>query len=386
MSTFRKFPVRKGAILFSAGQTAYEFVMELEPGNHGETLLLARKRGARGLEGDVILKCVHVPEAPADGVTRAAIRLAEEVRLSTYLRHPGIARAHGIQWVEGTLYVIIECVAGNSLNTLLSVVPERITRFSEAFILYVGAEVARALHHAHTRTDENGQPLGIIHRAVDLDRIWLSWGGHVKLTDFGLALSKLSGRIASTVLRPHGNAYYASPEALLGLPVDARSDLFQLGLTLYELATGSHPLDPSDALPGEVAENLSAREQARIAEAVAAAKEVGLGDDAVEQLILRAATYTSRDVEHLAATLPHPLKQPLHKLLQRNPAERHQTAAELEAELRAHLDRLGTYGPKEAAEEISHVLTAAGEQLVGLVGGSVLERRQRSRDENSTQP
>jgi serine/threonine-protein kinase len=386
MSTPRKFPARKGAILFSAGQTAYEFVMVLEHGPHGETLLLARKRTAQGLEEDVILKCVDLPAAPTATANRAADRLAEEVQLATYLRHPGIARAHGLRRVEGTLYAIVECVEGNSLNTLLSVVPERITRFSDAFVLYVGAEVAQALHHAHTRTDDTGQPLGIVHRAVDLDRIWLGWSGQVKLTDFGLALSKLPGRIASTVQRPRGNAYYASPEALLGLPVDARSDLFQLGLALYELATGSHPMDPPEGVPTQVEERLSARERQRLEEAIQTAKVAGLEGELVEELILRAATYTPRDVEHLCAKLSSPLRPSLNKVLQRNPGQRHHTAAELEAELRAQLNRLGAYGAREAAQELGQVLAQAGEQLLRLEGNGSPVQRRGSPDDVSTQP
>jgi serine/threonine protein kinase len=370
MSKPGKFPLKKGAVLFSAGQNAYEFVMELEPGHHGETLVLARKRTAQGLEGDVVLKCVELPAPPAACMPKAAARLAEEVRLSTYLDHPGLTRARALKQVEGVLYAIVERVEGNSLNTLLSVVPERITRFSDAFILYVGAEVAAALHHAHTRTDEAGQPLGIVHRAVDLERIWVGWNGQVKLTDFGLALSTLSGRIASTRRRPHGNAYCASPEAL----------------TLYELATGSHPLDPSEGLPAEVEAALSARERRQVEEALQRAKEAGLEASAVEDLILRAATYTSQDVAQWAAKLSAPLTQPLSRLLQRDPAERQQTAAELEAELRACLDRLGLYGAKEAAAEIDRVLTAAGAQLVRVESGWLPEPRQRSRDDISTQP
>ena len=331
MTTSKKFQLKKGTILFSAGQTAYEFMMELAAGHHGETVLLARKRTVEGPGGDVILKCVGLPEGPGSPAEKTRARLEEEMRLATYLRHPGIARVHGLKRVEGTLYIIVECVDGNSLNTLSSVVPERITRFSDAFILYVGAEIAAALHHAHTRTDEHGKPLGIVHRAVDLERIWVTWSGQVKLTDFGLALSKLSGRIASTVRRPHGDAYYASPEALLGIPVDARSDLFQLGLALYELATGNHPLDPSDVLPDDVEEMLSAKRFAKVERAISEAKEAGLDDAAVEALIFRAATYTPKDLEQFVEQLSTPLRAPLRKLLQRNPDERHQTAAELEA-------------------------------------------------------
>lgn len=384
MSAPKMFPAKKGTLLFSAGQTAYEFVMTLEGSNYGETVLLARKRTVEGPGGDVILKCVGLPEGSGSNVEKTRARLKDEVNLATYLRHPGIARVHGIKRVEGVLYVIVECVDGNSLNILSNVVPERITNFSDAFILYVGAEIAGALHHAHTRADEHGKPLGIVHRAVDLERIWVTWSGQVKLTDFGLALSKHSGRIASTVRRPHGNAYYASPEALLGLPVDARSDLFQLGLALYELAAGAHPLDPPEGLPEEAEEQLSAKERARIEKAISDAKETGLDDAAVEDLIVRAATYTPKDLEQLVAKLSEPVRAPLRKLLQRGPAERYQTAEELEADLRAHLDRVGSYGAKEAAEEIGKVLTEAGERLVGLEGGSPPSRRQRSQDGIST--
>lgn len=386
MTTLKKFRLQKGTILFSAGQTAYEFMMELAAGNHGETVLLARKRTVEGPGGDVILKCVGLPEGQGSNVEKTRARLEEEVRLATYLHHPGIARVHGVKRVEGTLYVIVECVDGNSLNTLSNVVPERITSFSDAFILHVGAEMAGALAHAHSRADENGKPLGIVHRAVDLERIWVTWGGQVKLTDFGLALSKLSGRIASTVRRPHGDAYYASPEALLGMPVDARSDLFQLGLALYELATGNHPLDPPDELPADVEERLSAKQIAKVEQAISEAKAAGLDDAAVASLISRAATYTPKELEQFVEKLTAPLRAPLRKMLQRNPAERYQTAEELEADLRAHLDRLGSYGAKEAAEEIGKVLTEAGEHLIELEGGIPSPRRHRSQDDISTQP
>jgi serine/threonine protein kinase len=163
--------------------------------------------------------------------------------------------------------------------------------------------------------------------------------------------------------------------------VDARSDLFQLGLALYEVASGSHPLDPPDGLPEEAEEMLPAKERAKVERAIRDAKETGL-DDAVEALILRAATYTPQDLEQMVAKVSEPLRAPLRKLLQRNPAERYQTAAELEADLHAHLDRLGFYGAKEAAAEIGKVLTEA--ELVGLDGGLPPPRRRRSQDDITT--
>jgi serine/threonine protein kinase len=366
-----KLKLKQGTVLFTDGQVSYELVTEVDGSNHGERVLIARRRTPHGSQGDVFLKCVHLPEAPAAQGQRVRARLEEEVKLAEYLSHPGIARVHGLKRVEGTLYVITECVEGNPLHTLLDLIPDRIVRYSDSFILYVGAQVARALAYAHARTDAAGQPLGIVHRAVDTGRIWITWSGEVKLTDFGLAASRLSGRIASTVRRFHGDVYASSPEALLGLPVDARSDLFQLGLVLCELAAGTHPLDPPLGLPPRVAEQLSAQDRAIVKAAIKNAKEAGL-DQSVEDVILCAATYTEQAVTALTEPLPTALRPLVRKLLQRDPSARYQTAAEVELALRAGLDKLGEYGAREAAVELSERLAQVGRELVTLEGGQAL--------------
>jgi serine/threonine-protein kinase len=92
----------------------------------------------------------------------------------------------------------------------------------------VGAEVAAALDSAHMRTDDAGVPLGIVNRDVNPARIRLDPHGQVKLMDFGVALSRLAGRLATSLPRPQGEVLYAAPEVLLGEVVDARADLFSL--------------------------------------------------------------------------------------------------------------------------------------------------------------
>lgn len=106
--------------------------------------------------------------------------------------------------MEYGLCVEMENVEGLTFNTLLTVAQARGRYFSEAFILYVGAEVAAALDYAHTRTDDAGLPLGIVNRDVNPARIRLDPHGQVRLTDFGVALSRLAGRLASSLLRPQG--------------------------------------------------------------------------------------------------------------------------------------------------------------------------------------
>jgi serine/threonine protein kinase len=157
----------RGVILFSQEDISYELLRELETSRHGESTVLARQRTPQGIRGQVVVK--RLPLIEADPTTRERIRarLEEEVRLAAYLQHPNIARVHGRHEAQDTLFVVLDFVEGWSLNTLLTASMMRGSRFSEAFILHVGAEVASALHHAHTREDEQGHPLHILHRDIN---------------------------------------------------------------------------------------------------------------------------------------------------------------------------------------------------------------------------
>jgi hypothetical protein len=358
-----EFQIPRGAILFSEGGVAYEFREHLGEAHHGLSLLLARRRTAHGPEGKVLLKAVGRPTATAawQRVDKARAKLLEQVRLATHLEHPGILRVHGLHKSEGTWYVICEHPAGHSLNELLELVQECGRWFSPFFTLYVGAQVASALHHAHTVRDSAGRPLGIVHRAIDLEHLFMDWKGRVQVSDFGMALSSLPGRVATTVRRPQADTYFSSPEMLLTGRVDGRSDLFALGLVMLELATGRNLLHPPEAVPEAAIAALSRKQRGRVARALERARLAGCAD-ALEQVLWRAATYTPEDVEAVTAGLPDTLRVPLCRLLQRSPAARYQTAAELEAHLRGWLG--GMFGAKEAAAELKGAADKAGEHMV----------------------
>nr|AYM52282.1 serine/threonine protein kinase [Stigmatella aurantiaca Sg a15] len=359
----------RGAVLFSDGAISYEFIERLGRGPHGESLLLARRRTPQGLGREVILKCVVLPEGPPTAAAlKSRARLEEEVRLASYLHHPRISRSHGPHRVQDAVYALVECIEGASLCNLLSVDPERVHRFSDAFILHLGAQVAGALAYAHTRTDEAGRPLGIVHRAVDLERIYVTWGGHIQLTDFGLAFSLLAGRRPSTEQRPRGNVYYCSPELLLGGPVDARSDLFSLGTVLLEMAAGVNLFDPPRGMPERSDGNLSPRERRRMLRAIRTAKRVGF-DASVEGVIRRAATFTSEDIAEATQGLPESLRSPIRRLLQREPAERYPDATRLEADLASRLEAQGPRGPQETRNEIEKALLESGKRLAEFDSG-----------------
>ncbi|WIG94642.1 protein kinase [Myxococcus sp. SDU36] len=362
-----EFRVPRGAILFTAGGFQYEFRADLGEAHHGLSLFLARRRTLEGhLRGKVLLKAVGMPlDEELSRLKRARAKLEEQVRLATFLDHPGILRVHGLHKVEGCWYVITEHPSGHCVGDLLTLAGAGRRRFSPLFAMYVGAKVAEALAHAHEARDDEGRALHIVHRAIDMAHVFVSWKGAVRIADFGLALSSLPGRVASTVRRPLGDAFYSSPEMLLSGRVDARSDLFALGVVMLELATGKNLLDAPDSLTEDVKGALSVRQRVRVRRAIRRAR-LAKSLPTVEDAIWRAATYTRVDLEALTEGLPQGLRVTLCRLLQPSPAARYQSARELAADLCRWLGEGGLYGTAEAEAELCSVAKQAGEAFIEL--------------------
>jgi serine/threonine-protein kinase len=360
-------PSSQPVILFTHEHIDYEFIQALGLGPNGEAVVLARKRTSQRIGDWVLVKCLSRPgphEEPEDCSRRTRARLEEEVRLATYLHHPAIARVHGLHESRGALYAVVEYTPGVHLDDLLLLAQQRERYFSEAFTLYLGAGLASALHHAHTRRDEHGQPLGIVHRNLSTTSVGLTWSGEVKLSDFGLAFSRLTGRQATTGRRPRLPVFFTAPEVLWGGAAEARSDLFSLGMVLLEFATGRNLFDPPDRTPDQQSVGLSEAERARVRQVIRAWRETGL-DGSEEQALWGAACFTQAEVERLTARLTGPLRHLLRRLLRRAPAERFQSAKELEEAMREGLLReVGSYGAREALAEVERALSDAGAALV----------------------
>jgi len=355
-----------GVIVFSHGDLSYEvdlshpLLEELAQSRLGERSVPAYERtGSKRLRKVIVRSLPPPPSDAPETLVRLRARLREEAHLATYLHHPKIARLLGPYEIQGVLYIVSDRVEGTSINTLITYSQMRERFLSPAFCLYVGAEVASALHYAHTRKDEHGAPLGIVHRDLNPARIFLEPEGGVILTDFARARSLLPGRVATTLPRPQGDVFYCAPEALLGEETDARSDLFSLGLVLLELATWRHPYSLANALPGDLEKTLAPAVKQQVLGAAMTAMEAQLPGHA-EDCILRAATLSPRDVDELTQPLAHPLRSIVRKLLQRKPEDRYPSAAALEADLREGLAALGApYGAPEALEEVLSSLTGA---------------------------
>jgi serine/threonine protein kinase len=214
----------------------YRIVRRLGMGGMAETFEAIRQ-GPSGFSRRVCLKLVR----PALRQDEHSIKLFErEARLAAKLHHSNIVSVVDFGEIDGTLYMSLELVDGVDLQTLLA----SRRKLAHEHVALLGHELALALEHAHNprgNENENGSPQeGILHRDVSPSNVLISRNGEIKLTDFGLANVASGGTPISTV---KGKFPYMPPERLRDEPIDGRSDLFALGVILFEALAGRRPYD-----------------------------------------------------------------------------------------------------------------------------------------------
>jgi Protein kinase domain/PEGA domain len=211
----------------------YELIERLGQGGMGE-VWLAELQGAGAFRRRVVIKML-APERRGD--RRIACMLADEARVVGLLHHPGIVAA--VDYLEsdreGPVFVL-EFVDGCSLRTALKVARRRNHLMPESVAASVGAQVARALHAAHTACDRDGRPLHLVHRDISPDNVLISRGGGVYLGDFGVARARGSAEISDPAAGPKGKLGYMAPEQATGDPVGPQADIFSLGRVVAEAA------------------------------------------------------------------------------------------------------------------------------------------------------
>jgi serine/threonine-protein kinase len=343
---------RQRRILFSHEETDYVLVRTLEQAPHGAVSLASVRHGSQ--QGGLVEVRELRPSAPA----REHQRLEEEFRLATWLTHPSIIRIQGLhRQPDGTRYLVTEHVPGYWLETVISFGQLRGRPLSESFALYVAAEVAGALHAAHTLTDAAGQPLGLLHRDVNPANIRIAQEGEVKLSGFVAAFSRLPGRWETTYGVLRGDLAYAAPERLEAhaeTGVDVRADLFSLGLVLLETLTARHLYDMEEI------EQQACGQKAGAAPGMAVMRAEVESWVSAAQMARRATAVQPRHVEQATRGLSEPTRAILHKLLQRDPARRYTSGAELQAALRDRLARSGLpHGRGHAARELTQASRSA---------------------------
>ncbi len=162
---------------------------------------------------------------------------AREAKIASKLKHPNIVRVHDFRRSKsGDYFLVLEYVRGTSLAHLLRLAKKVKKPFPEAALLEVLRQTLKALHYVHTLTRSDGQAMELVHRDISPDNILISDRGEIKLADFGIA------RVVSPGIKTIGGDLigkigYLAPEQARGERVDARSDLYALGLLAYEMCT-----------------------------------------------------------------------------------------------------------------------------------------------------
>jgi hypothetical protein len=161
----------------------------------------------------------------------------DEARIGALLDHPNIPRIIEVGHDEDGYFLVMEAVPGKTLSAILRRAARRERPLGQADAAFIVARAAAALGYAHALTDADGRPLNIVHRDVSPENILVSFEGAVKLIDFGIA--SVHGRMSETLVGGlKGKIEYMSPEQAAGAPVDRRSDVFSLGIILWEALSG----------------------------------------------------------------------------------------------------------------------------------------------------
>lgn len=209
----------------------YHLLEKIASGGMAE-VFRARSYGIDGFEKIIVIKRIldHL------GKDNEFITLfIDEARITVSLHHVNIVQVFELGKENGSYYMAMEYVHGIDLARLVNRARKR-AQFPIALACFVVIECLKALQFAHQRTDEDGNPLHVVHCDISPQNILISFAGEVKITDFGISRASFQAQDQQDVVR--GKYAYMSPEQVEGKPLDGRSDLFSLGIVFYELLTG----------------------------------------------------------------------------------------------------------------------------------------------------
>lgn len=212
--------------------TRYEVIERIGAGRIAE-IFRGKATAAGGFEKPVAIKRI-LPHLSSD--PRFVELLIAEAKIMSVLRHRNIVQIFDVGvGDDGEHFLVMEFVDGVDVNTLQRHLEAQRQRLPIDLVLHLGAEVCEALDHAQQVADPDGRPMRLVHRDVTPSNVMVSRAGEVKLTDFGLAKRPDDGTSGGGLRGRYG---YVSPEQASGQPVDARTDVFALGVIVWELALG----------------------------------------------------------------------------------------------------------------------------------------------------
>jgi serine/threonine protein kinase len=277
----------------------YKFIDRLAIGGMAE-VFKAKKTGVEGFEKVVALKRIlpHLSDNK-----EFLDMFVDEAKMVAGLTHPNIVQIYELHRIEKSLCIAMEYVHGRDLRTIMRRAREKGLRMPLDLSLRVVSQVCAALEYAHRKKDDRGRPMEIVHRDVSPQNILISFEGEVKLVDFGIA--KAATKASNTdrgALR--GKLLYMSPEQAWGRTIDRRSDVFSLGIVLYEMVTETKPF-------------------------------IGAGTElTILELVRQCVITPAREIN---PRVPEALDRVIMKALARDPAERYQDAGQMQRGLERFL-------------------------------------------------
>ncbi len=219
----------------------YRIIGEIGSGGFSR-VYLAEREGSRGWVKQLALKVLDPSVPPTDDLRHMFI---DEAAIARHLHHKNVVPVHEFGDEESLYYLVMDYVEGVDLRTLLRRLRARGAWIPIPAAIDVGVEILHGLHHAHTRKDDEGLGLRIVHRDVSPGNVLISTEGSVKLTDFGLG--RIRSKVAVTEAGvTRGTSRFMSPEQARGLPIDGRSDIFAVGSLLYLMLTERAPFSGND--------------------------------------------------------------------------------------------------------------------------------------------
>jgi serine/threonine protein kinase len=294
----------------------YTLIARLATGGMGE-IFLARLSGVAGFEKLVVIKRVLPHLAAQD---RFIAMLLDEARIVARLSHPNICQVQELGEVDGEYYIAMEYLEGITVADLLRRLSKQGHVMDPRIVIAMTVQACEGLHAAHELVDRGGQPTNLVHRDVSPSNVFITTAGMVKVLDFGIA--KTPDRLARTRTGAvKGKWAYMSPEQILRQPLDRRSDIFSLGIVLFESLTGwrlfHHPS---------------------------------------EYQICRAITETDApSVRNFQPALPEPLAQVVARALSRDPTLRFATARDMG---KALLEASASLGGPSILSDVADLVSA----------------------------
>ncbi|HEX8819673.1 MAG TPA: serine/threonine-protein kinase [Archangium sp.] len=209
----------------------YQLIKRLAMGGMAQ-IYLARPRSPGGAEKLVVKRILPHLAENADFIRM----FLDEARIAARLNHPNIVQIHDLGAQDDSFFIAMEYIHGEDLRRVWKRADRAGTPIPVPLVCRVIIDACAGLDYAHKKTDAQGKPLGIVHRDISPQNILLTFDGRVKVVDFGIAKAADQATVTrSGVLK--GKYSYMSPEQAAGQKVDCRSDIFALGVVLYELLT-----------------------------------------------------------------------------------------------------------------------------------------------------